>query len=135
MGQTANTAAREAWAAIVFQTDPARFAASFDPKARLTASVCERVLEGPDAIRSYFEATRAMFDRFVFTGEVEDGGKVFMAWEGEAFEHTLTGVTILDRDPAGRVTTVEIYSGPLASVTPFSVELQRRLSSRERASL
>ncbi len=121
--------ARSAWTAIVFQTDRKLFSEHFDPQATLTASVLEKVLRGGDEIYGYFEATRAMFESFAFNSEVAGAGLTFLTWEGTAFKETLTGVTVLERGPTGLVTKVEIYSGPLSALTPFAVELKRRINS------
>ncbi|MFZ6647436.1 hypothetical protein ACO0LO_17055 [Undibacterium sp. TJN25] len=130
MENAAPFAARDAWMVIVRQADRMLFAEHFDLQATLTTSVFERVIKGADEIYRYFEATRAMFDSFAFNSEVSHEGRTFMTWEGHALEKTLTGVTIVERNPAGLVTKVEIYSGPLSALTPFATDLERRLKER-----
>ena len=56
-------------------------------------------------------------------------------WEGKAFGKEVGGTTILTRNEAGLIQTIQLYHRPLQMVMEFSVELGRRLKGKADANL
>ena len=76
-----------------------------------------------------------MYDTLVFTHETVDGPKTYLEWEGKAFGKSVGGSTILTRDAAALIQSIQIYHRPLPMVLQFSAELERRLMGRVSPSL
>ena len=71
-----------------------------------------------------------MYDIIAFTHETKDGSKTFLEWEGKVFGEDVASTTILTRDEAGLIESVQLYHRPLHIVVRFSAELRRRLQGR-----
>jgi hypothetical protein len=76
-----------------------------------------------------------MYDTLDFTHETIDGPKTYLEWEGKAFGKSVGGSTILTRDVAGLIQSVQIYHRPLPMVLQFSAELEHRLMGKVSPSL
>src|SRR5713226_19324 len=125
-----------AWREIAKKSGTKEFAAAFEPNAVLETSVLNGPCAGVDAIAAFFAATAGgMYDALAFTHETIDGPKTYLEWEGKAFGKDVGGSTILTRNEAGLIQSIQIYHRPLPMVLQFSAELQNRLKGKVSPSL
>jgi hypothetical protein len=121
----------EDWIAIVQKSGAPEFAAAFVTNPVLYASVLSGPCAGVEAIATLLGAgTGGMYDTLVFTHETVDGPKTYLEWEGKAFSKSVGGSTILTRNEAGLIQSIQIYHRPLPMVLQFSAELENRLKGR-----
>jgi hypothetical protein len=126
----------EDWIAIVRKNGMPEFADAFAANPVLHTSVMSGPCVGVEAIAAVFAATAGgMYDTLVFTHETVDGPKTYLEWEGNAFGKSVGGSTILTRNAAGLIQSVQIYHRPLPMVLRFSAELENRLKGKVSPSL
>ena len=126
----------EDWIAIVRKSGTPEFAAAFDANPVLYASVLSEPCVGVKAIAAVLAAsTGSAYDKLVFTHETVDGPKTYLEWEGNAFGESVGGSTILTRNAAGLIQSIQIYHRPLPMVLQFSAELENHLRGKVSASL
>jgi hypothetical protein len=118
------------WIAIVRKSGTSEFATAFVAHSVLYASVLNAPCIGVERIGAFFAATGGMYDIIAFTRETKDGSKTFLEWEGKVFGEDVAGTTILTRDEAGLIESVQLDHRPLHIVVRFSAELRRRLQGR-----
>ena len=63
------------------------------------------------------------------------GRKTYLEWEGKAFGKPVGGSTILTRNAAGLIESIQIYHRPFPMVLQFSAELENRLKGKLSPSL
>jgi hypothetical protein len=69
-----------------------------------------------------------MYENITFTHEVIDGSKTYLEWQGKIFNGlSVTGITVLTRDPVGKIKTILLMHAPLLVVHSFSAELTKRV--------
>lgn len=126
----------EDWIALVRKSETPEFAAAFAANPVLHASVLSEPCVGIEAVGTVLGAgTGGMYDTLVFTHETVDGPKTYLEWEGKAFGKSVGGSTILTRDAAGRIQSIQIYHRPLSLVLQFSAALKKRLKGKLSPSL
>jgi hypothetical protein len=122
--------------AIVRQAGSPEFATNFAADPVFHASVLREPCAGVEAIETLLGAgTGGMYDTLVFTHETVDGPKTYLEWEGKAFGKSVGGSTILTRNGAGLIESIQIYHRPLSMVLQFSAELENRLKGKVPSSL
>jgi hypothetical protein len=126
----------EDWIAIVRKNGTPEFAAAFAVNPVLHTSVMSGPCVGVEAVATVLAAsTGSMYDTLVFTHETVDGPKTYLEWEGKAFGKFVGGSTILTRNEAGLIQSIQIYHRPLPMVLQFSAELENRLKGKVSPSL
>jgi hypothetical protein len=126
----------EDWMAIVRKNGTPEFSAAFAANPVLHTSVMSGPCVGVEAVATVIAAsTGSMYDTLVFTHETVDGPKTYLEWEGNAFGKSVGGSTILTRNAAGLIQSVQIYHRPLPMVLQFSAELENRLKGKVSPSL
>jgi hypothetical protein len=126
----------EDWLALVRKSGTPDFAAAFAANPVLHTSVLNGPCAGVETIATILGAgTGRMYDKLVFTHETVDGPKTYLEWEGTAFGKSVGGSTILTRNAAGLIQSIQIYHRPLAMVLQFSAELENRLRGKVTPSL
>jgi hypothetical protein len=121
----------EDWIALVRKSGTPEFAAAFAANPVLHTSVLSGPCAGVETIATVLGAsTGGMYDTLVFTHETVDGPKTYLEWEGTAFGKSVGGSTILTRDAAGLIQSIQIYHRPLPMVLQFSAELENRLMGK-----
>ena len=112
------------------------FAAAFAANPVPHTSVLSEPCAGFEAVATVLAAASGgMYDTLVFTHETVDGRKMYLEWEGIAFGKSVGGSTILTRNKAGLIQSVQIYHRPLPMVLQFSAELENRLKGKVSPSL
>ena len=126
----------EDWIALVRKSGTPEFTAAFAANPVLHASVLSGPCVGIEAVGTLLGAgTGGMYDTLVFTHETVDGSKTYLEWEGAAFGKPVAGSTILTRNEAGQIESVQIYHRPLPMVLQFSAKLEKRLRGKLSPSL
>jgi hypothetical protein len=126
----------EDWIAIVRKSGTPEFAAAFDSNPVLHASVLSEPCTGVELVATVLAAsTGGMYDALVFTHETVDGPKTYLEWEGKALGKSVGGTTIVTRNAAGLIQSIQIYHRPLPMVLQFSAELKNRLKGKVSPSL
>jgi hypothetical protein len=121
----------QAWMSIISRSSEEDFANGFAAQATLEASVLAEPLTGPSAIRRFFAATRAMYDRFAFIGETKTDKATYLEWAGQFRAKPVAGMTILILNERGLIEAVRLYHRPYTQVIAFAGELTSRLSGQD----
>src|ERR1700746_2492047 len=117
----------EDWIAIAPKKEMPKFAAAFAANPVPHSSVMSGPCVGVEAVAAVFAATAGgMYDTLAFTHETVDGPKTYLEWEGKAFGKSVGGTTILTRNDAGLIQSIQIYHLPLPVVRPFCAALKTR---------
>lgn len=117
----------QAWFEIVRRPTPESFAEAFTTDVALDASVMASPIEGPNAIRRFFDATRQMFDNIAFNRESHGDGATFLEWKAVYKGEPMSGITILETDAQGLIRRVRTFYGPIHQAKRFSDDLFARL--------
>jgi hypothetical protein len=126
----------EDWIAVVRKSGMREFATAFAANPVLHTSVMSGPCVGVEAVATVFAATAAgMYDTLAFTHETVNGQKTYLEWEGKAFGKSVGGSTILTRNEAGLIQSIQIYHRPLPMVLQFSAELENRMKGKVSPSL
>ena len=123
------------WIAVVGNNGTSEFATAFAAQPVLHASVLNAPCIGVGRIAFFFAATSGMYDTIAFTHETKAGSKTCLEWEGKVFGEDVGGTTILTRDDAQLIESVQLYHRPLHIAVRFSAELGRRLQGKLDAAL
>jgi hypothetical protein len=123
------------WIAVVGKNGTSEFASAFVAQPVLHASVLNAPCIGVEPIAAFFAVTSGMYDRLAFIHETKDSSKICLEWEGKVFGEDVAGTTILTRNDAGLIESVQLYHRPLHIVVRFSAELGRRLQGKLDAAL
>jgi hypothetical protein len=123
------------WIAVVGKNGTSEFATAFVAQPVLHASVLNAPCIGVEPIAAFFAVTSGMYDRLAFIHETKDSSKICLEWEGKVFGEDVAGTTILTRNDAGLIESVQLYHRPLHIVVRFSAELGRRLQGKLDAAL
>jgi hypothetical protein len=123
------------WIAVVGKNGTREFATAFVAQPVLHASVLNAPCIGVEPIAAFFAVTSGMYDRLAFIHETKDSSKICLEWEGKVFGEDVAGTTILTRNDAGLIESVQLYHRPLHIVVRFSAELGRRLQGKLDAAL
>jgi hypothetical protein len=118
----------QSWLEIIKRPTPEAFAAAFTEDVVLDASVLPRSITGATDVRTFFGATRAMFDAIAFKHEVTAGSRTYLEWEGTFQSSNIAGLTVLTKDAAGLIESIRVYYRPYNVVVAFSTDLGGRLA-------
>jgi hypothetical protein len=116
------------WLEIIKRPSQEAFASAFAKDVVLDTSVTNAPIVGALAIRAFFDATRAMYDRIAFLHETRTDARTHLEWEGRFAGRDIAGTTILAHDAAGAIKSIRLYHRPYDQVILFSAELARRLA-------
>src|SRR5258708_13446319 len=121
----------EDWLGIVRKNGMPEFAAAFAANPVLHTSVMSAPRVGVECIAAFFAAAAGgMYDTLAFAHETVDGPKTYLEWEGKGFGKSVGDTTIMTRNEAGLIQSIQIYHWPLDMVLQFSAELEHRLPAK-----
>jgi hypothetical protein len=132
MDAAADHAPGRNWLAIVSRPTLAQFAGAFIEAPVLEASVLAEPIIGAAGMRSFFEATRAMYDRIAFTAEHHAMSRTWLEWRGEYRGRPVDGLTILTAGADGAIVGVRIFHMQLDQLIAFAADLRHRLDAADR---
>jgi hypothetical protein len=118
------------WLEIIKRPTLEAFAAAFTKDVVLEASVLPHPITGAADVRSFFEATRAMYDTIAFKHEVTVESRTYLEWEGTFQGHSVAGMTVFTKDTAGLIESIRLYHRPYDMVIAFSTDLAGRLAGK-----
>jgi hypothetical protein len=116
-----------AWTEIVRRPTLEEFSRAFASDVVLEASVLSSPIVGPAGLWAFFQGTRAMYERLGFTHEIGTKARMCLEWEGVFGGKPVAGVTIITRDDAGAITSVQLYHRPFDQVVAFAQTIPRYL--------
>ncbi|MET4212901.1 hypothetical protein [Bradyrhizobium sp. LA2.1] len=120
----------QGWLDIIRRPSLEAFASAFAEDVALVTSVASGPIVGPVGVRHFFDATRAMYDPIAFVHETSAGSRTCLEWKGKFQGQDVAGITILCRNPQGRIEGIQLYHSPYEQVLAFSAELARRLEGK-----
>ena len=105
------------------------FAAEFADDIVLDATALMAPIRGRELVATVMATASSIYETLEFTESAHAGSTSYLQWRATAFGGlTIRGITILDRDADGKVTSAAIHHRPLPLVLRFSAELRDRLS-------
>ena len=119
MEDTPEPEAGNDWLRIVTSKTVEEFARAFTTEPVLEASVLTTPMVGVAAIRTFFQATRGMYERIAFTRESRSGRQIYLEWAGEYRGRPVVGTTILIGDAAMRSSAFASSTCPLTNSWPL----------------
>lgn len=129
MEDTPEPEAGNDWLSIVTSKTVEEFARAFTTEPVLEASVLTTPMVGVAAIRTFFQATRGMYERIAFTRESRSGRQIYLEWAGEYRGRPVVGTTILIVDAANAIERIRLFHLPFDQLVAFARDLDRRLTS------
>jgi hypothetical protein len=118
------------WSEILKRPTLEAFAAAFSKNIVIDTSIATRSIVGPVDLRSFFDASRTMYDALNFTHETRAGSRTCLEWEGKFQGKDIAGTTILACDANGVIESIQLYHRPYDQVIAYSAELGRRLKGK-----
>ena len=118
------------WTEILKRPTQEAFASAFSSNVVIDTSIATRSIVGPIDLRSFFDASRTMYDAIHFTHETSSGSRTCLEWEGKFQGKDIAGTTILAFDANGAIESVQLYHRPYEQVIAYSAELSSRLKDK-----
>jgi hypothetical protein len=118
------------WLEIIKRPSLEGFASAFTRDVVLDTSVASAPMVGAEAVRAFFDATRAMYDQIAFVHETRSGTRTHLEWEGRFAGRGIAGATILAHQADGLIESIRLYHRPYDQVTAFSADLARRIAGK-----
>ena len=124
---SARTASR--WRGSFAQPSQDAFAAEFADDVVFDATTLATPVKGKQEVAQVLATASSIYESLEFTAEAHDGPTTYLQWKATAFGGTqIRGITILDRDPSGRIVAAAIHHRPLGVVLRFAAEIRNRLA-------
>jgi hypothetical protein len=119
-----------AWSEILKRPTQEEFAAAFARNIVIDTSIAMGSIVGAVDLRSFFDASRTMYDAICFTHETHSGSRTCLEWEGKFQGKDIAGTTILAFDADGAIESIQLYHRPYAQVIAYAAELGGRLKGK-----
>jgi hypothetical protein len=120
----------QTWIEIIKRPTHDAFAAAFSKNIVIDTSIATRSIIGPTDLRSFFDASRTMYDAINFTHETNSASRTCLEWEGKFQGASIAGTTVLAFDENGLIESIQLYHRPYEQVIAYSAELGRRLKGK-----
>lgn len=130
MGHDQAPSAGQAWLEIIKRPTLETFASAFTQDVVLDTSVASAPTVGAEAVRAFFDATRAMYDQIAFVHETRSVTRTHLEWEGRFAGQRIAGATILAHQAGGLIESIRLYHRPYDQVIAFSAALAHRLAGK-----
>ncbi|MBJ2154279.1 alpha/beta fold hydrolase [Variovorax sp. IB41] len=128
-GNTASDVRSQGWTQAFAKKSEDAFAEAFDAEVTLEASTLALPVQGLADVKAVMAAASKIYESLVFTHEAVNGQRSYLEWKAVAFGgQELLGVTVLQKNEAGKIVRVAIHHRPLKAALRFSQELRERLS-------
>lgn len=125
----------QGWTRAFAQKSEDTFADAFAPEVVLEASVLAKPITGIDRVKAIMTTASKIYEALAFTHEARKDARDYLEWEVQAFGgERMRGITVLTKDPAGKIVHIAIHHRPLGGALKFSAELARRLHGQIDAS-
>jgi hypothetical protein len=128
LANTADSVRSQQWTQAFAKKSEDAFADAFDPQVTLDASTLAVPVQGLAQVKAVMAAASKIYESLVFTQEAVKGERSYLEWKAVAFGgQELRGVTVLEKNAAGKIVNVAIHHRPLRAALRFSTELGERL--------
>jgi pimeloyl-ACP methyl ester carboxylesterase len=128
-GNTASDVRSQGWTRAFAKKSEDAFADAFDAQVTLEANTLVLPVQGLANVKAVMAAASKIYESLVFTHEAVNGPRSYLEWRAVAFGgQELLGVTVLEKNEAGKIVRVAIHHRPLKAALRFSQELRERLS-------
>ncbi|CAB3788406.1 2-succinyl-6-hydroxy-2, 4-cyclohexadiene-1-carboxylate synthase [Paraburkholderia caffeinitolerans] len=125
----------QGWTRAFEQKSEDTFSDAFAPEVVLEASVLARPVAGIERVKAIMTTASKIYEALAFTHEARKDSRDYLEWEVLAFGgERMRGVTVLTKNPAGKIVHIAIHHRPLGGALKFSAELARRLNGQIDAS-
>jgi hypothetical protein len=105
------------------------------PDVVLNASCLVKPIIGRDLVKVCMQTASTMYERLTFFAQAKSEGRTWLEWKARTFSGLeLAGVTDLEINAAGQITSIGIHHRPLEGLFKFSAELGRRVEGKIDAS-
>jgi pimeloyl-ACP methyl ester carboxylesterase len=117
------------WRRAFADKDQASFADEFADEIVLEASTLAKPVVGKQQVSTVLATASSIYESLEFTAEGQNGATTYLQWRATAFGGMpIKGVTILDRDDDGKISSAAIHHRSLDVVLRFAAEIRDRLS-------
>ena len=107
------------------------FEAALAPDVVLNASALVKAIAGRDLVKICMGTASTMYEHLAFNAQAKSEGRTWLEWKAQTFSGIeLAGVTVLELNEAGKITSIGIHHRPLEALLKFSAELGRRTEGK-----
>lgn len=105
------------------------FADEFADDVVLDGSTLAKPITGKQQVATVLATASSIYESLQFTAEAQDASTTYLQWRATAFGGMeIKGVTVLERDAAGKIVAAAVHHRSLAAVLRFSAEIRDRLA-------
>jgi hypothetical protein len=127
-GEIANAATAGGWRQGFADQSQDAFAAGFADDIVLDATTLAAPVIGSQQVAQVLATASSIYESLEFTAEAHDASTTYLQWKATAFGGMpISGITILDRDAAGKIVKAAIHHRPLGAVLRFAAEIRDRV--------
>jgi hypothetical protein len=130
-GNVATNVDEQSWTVAFENRSMEAFEAAMAPNVVLNASVLVKSIAGRDLVKICMGTASAMYENLAFVAQAKSEGRTWLEWKARTFSGVeLAGVTVLEINEEGKVTSIGIHHRPLEGLLKFSAELGRRTKGK-----
>ena len=122
---------KQPWTEAFEKRSTEGFEAALAPNVVLNASSLIKPIIGRDLVKVCMQTASTMYEHLTFFAQAKSEGRTWLEWKARTFSGLeLAGVTVLEINAAGRITSIGIHHRPLEGLLKFSAELGRRVEGK-----
>jgi pimeloyl-ACP methyl ester carboxylesterase len=119
----------EGWRRSFADRSQSEFAEQFADEVHFEATTLAKPVQGKQSVATVLAAASSIYESLEFTAEAQSASTTYLQWRATAFGGIrIDGVTVLERNAAGKIVTAAIHHRPLGAVLRFSAEIRDRLA-------
>jgi hypothetical protein len=119
------------WTVAFDKRSTEAFEAALAPDVVLNASTLVKPIVGRDLVKICMGTASTMYEHLAFFAQAKSEGRTWLEWKARTFSGIeLAGVTVLDINEEGKITSIGIHHRPLEGLLKFSAELGRRTEGK-----
>jgi hypothetical protein len=119
------------WTVAFEKRSTEAFEAALAPDVVLNASALVKPIVGRDLVKICIGTASTMYEHLAFIAQAKSEGRTWLEWKAQTFSGLeLAGVTVLELNEAGKITSIGIHHRPLEALLKFSAELGRRTEGK-----
>ncbi|TQC44026.1 alpha/beta fold hydrolase [Rhodococcus sp. WS4] len=130
-GHEGSSTITSSWTSAFEARSKDAFATEFTEDVRLEAAALLRPVHGREQVAAVMQAASSMYEHLEFTAKSDSGALRFLTWVARTHSGLdLSGVTVLEHDESGKISSAAIHHRPLGNLLKFSSELGEKLEGR-----
>jgi hypothetical protein len=119
------------WTVAFEKRSTEAFEAALAPDVVLNASALVKPIVGRDLVKICMGTASTMYEHLAFIAQAKSEGRTWLEWKAQTFSGLeLAGLTVLELNEAGKITSIGIHHRPLEALLKFSAELGRRTEGK-----